>query len=459
MFAVLRPMPAMVRLWQGGIAVAIVVTTLAVANFVISPQRAVQSTMLGHDFLAFYTAGTFAREDRPQDLYDLDAVRAFEHQTARANQLELDDASFGPYWNPPFYAWLFAPLSAVPYRAGLGIWVSINAVSLLGAIALLCRLLPLDARDWKHLALVPLLLCTSMPCIMALSHGQSTCMSLLILCATVSLWRARRAFLAGLCAGLLCYKPQLAAILSVAIVFTLGWRSIIGLMLSAAGLLALGEWSMPGSTVAYLQQLPLNVRFMQDEHAYLWERHVTLKAFWRLLLQGRGAGEAAVVTTILTAASAIVIAAGLALAWYRSRCALPDNPWTDVTLADRRDRFISAIIVATPLLMPFYFDFDLLLLAVPAVLYAAEQIRANSATRLAQQPVSLAWIALFFWLYINPGMSAMTHFNATAAILMALSGQYIVRACRGASMSITAESDFITSSAAPALRPLVRKAA
>ena len=41
-----------------------------------------------------------------------------------------------------------------------------------------------------------------------------------------------------------------------------------------------------------------------------------------------------------------------------------------------RDRGIAAAIVCTPLLTPFYFDYDLLLLSVPAVLFAAEVLAA-----------------------------------------------------------------------------------
>src|SRR5207249_3660311 len=171
------------------------------------------------------------------------------------------------------------------------IWLGINAISLLAAIVLLCQMLPdstlKGARpDWRSAALVPLLICTSMPCIMALGHAQNTCVSLLILCATVTFWRQRRALMTGLCAGLLAYKPQLAAMLSIAIVATLGWRAMIGLFLSGGGLIGTGEWSMPGSLMNFLRQLPANLHFMQVEHEYLWERHVTLKALWRLLLQG-----------------------------------------------------------------------------------------------------------------------------------------------------------------------------
>ena len=48
---------------------------------------------------------------------------------------------------------------------------------------------------------------------------------------------------------------------------------------------------MPGALENYLHQLPVNVHAMQIERTYLWERHVTLKSFWRMLIHGREAGE------------------------------------------------------------------------------------------------------------------------------------------------------------------------
>ena len=68
------------RLWQGGIALLVVVLTFAIGNAFVSRDRAVTAQFLGHDFLAFYTAGTLAQA-RFDQLYDLDAVR---HAPARA---------------------------------------------------------------------------------------------------------------------------------------------------------------------------------------------------------------------------------------------------------------------------------------------------------------------------------------------------------------------------------------
>ena len=87
------------RLWLAGAGYALFITTLAVGNGFVAPERGVRLNMLGHDFLPFYTAGTLVREGRHRELYHLDAIRAAEHRIADMVDLPLgvyrsDDARF-----------------------------------------------------------------------------------------------------------------------------------------------------------------------------------------------------------------------------------------------------------------------------------------------------------------------------------------------------------------------------
>ena len=77
--------------------------------------------------------------------------------------------------------------------------------------------------------------------------------------------------------------------------------------------------------------------------------------------------------------------------------------------------------------MPFYFDYDLLLLAVPAVLAARG--------RDADGRVIAAWVALFAWLMVNPHVAALTRVNGTVVLLALLAGVTMARAMRGESTS------------------------
>jgi hypothetical protein len=401
------------RLWLTGGILAAFLLTLVIGNHFIAADKSVTRQMLGHDFLAFYTAGSFVRQGRAHELYNLDSVRDFEQATAKAAGLEVGK-SFGPWWNPPFYALIFEPLAALPYGTALDIWRWISVAAVIIAVALLTYQVGSASKlwQWKHAGLVPLLILISMPFVQAISHGQNTLISLLLLTLTTLAWRGERRFIAGLAGGLLFYKPQLGAVVAAAMVVDLGWASLGGLCVTGTILLATTLIALPGSLSDWLHQLPANIRWMQVDHAYLWERHVTLKAFWRLLLQGREAGEATLLTTALTCLSIGIIAAGLIASALRLR----RNDSVELRPL-HRDRLITATITAMPLLMPFYFDYDLLLLAVPLTLYAIERIAHPQHSQPADRRFTTAWTLLFAWLYFNPAIALHTHLSGTVILL------------------------------------------
>ena len=65
------------------------IATITISNIFSHSDNAVTGKMLGHDFMAFYTAGTFVREGRYQELYNLESVKNFQHALAKKNGLEV----------------------------------------------------------------------------------------------------------------------------------------------------------------------------------------------------------------------------------------------------------------------------------------------------------------------------------------------------------------------------------
>src|SRR3954470_10830520 len=128
--ALIKPARPRRRLWQGAIALALFIGTLGVGNFCVPAEKALDRKVLGQYFIAFYTAGTFAREGRFDDIYKLDVVRAFQHDVALREQIELGE-NFGPFWNPPFYAWMFAPLSHLSFYHAVLTWTAVSLLCLL----------------------------------------------------------------------------------------------------------------------------------------------------------------------------------------------------------------------------------------------------------------------------------------------------------------------------------------
>jgi len=85
-----------------------------------------------------------------------------------------------------------------------------------------------------------------------------------------------------------------------------------------------------------------------------------------------------------------------------------------------------------PLLMPFYFDYDLLLLSIPAVLFAGELLSRPVGAKLErmQRMLIASWIGLYAWLLINPPIARASGVNVTVILLSTVAALSIVRACR-----------------------------
>jgi hypothetical protein len=412
------------RLWVVGLGLLIFVGTCVVANFFVTADKQVTRKSAGHDFLAFYTAGTFVREGRVGDLYKVEEVRAFEQKIAKEEGLELA-TGFGPYWNPPVFAWVFVPLAGMSYAGAWWVWFGINVICAGCAIGVMCLMLRgsdtgrMPVLRWKVWGLVPLLVVTSMPFIMALGHGQNTCVSLLLLSGVVWFWRKGKGIEAGIICGMLVYKPQLAAVIAGMLMLTIGWRAIVGLGITGMILLGASALSMPGAMGDWSHRLPGLVAYMQVEHRYMWERHVTLKAFWRLLVQGYEVGNSRPLAVGLWVLSVAGLSFGMTFAVVRTMMEKAN-----------RDRLIAATIVAMPLLMPFYFDYDLLLMSVAVVLVASDRVQGSGfRVQRLDRGITIAWIVLFVWMFVNPFVTGRTHVNGTVIVLSSLATMLVIKAC------------------------------
>ena len=426
---ILRPdpdHPLRKRLWQAGLAVALVILVLAVHETIVRATDGSSRLALGQDFLPVYAAGTLVGAGRANQLYAIDDVARIERQVVSEANLEPLPV-YGPFLNPPFFAAAYVPLAALPYRAAAAAWLSINVLMLAGAVVLLCRMLPAGA-GWRAWGLVPLLIVLPMPFWQAMCHQQNTFLSLLLLSAVVTLWRAakqsnRKAFLAGVLTGLLFYKPQLGLIVAAALVVTLGWRALAGLCLTGAVLLAFTIWALPGALASYVRDLPPMLDWIQTRLAYNWGRQVTPLSFWRILLQGHGPGATAVLPWAMSLVTMLIAGAALVCAMFRFIRGKHANP----------DNLMATAISSMPLLMPYYMDYDLLLLSVPAVLLAAEWTNSPGKPASADRVLLGAWIVSFFALYPSAGLASHTRLNLAVPLIACVAGLSLARCLRRAS--------------------------
>jgi hypothetical protein len=224
---------------------------------------------------------------------------------------------------------------------------------------------------------------------------------------------------AGAVAGLLFFKPQLAAVLAFVLVIDVGWRAIVGLGITGALLLLTTLVILPGCLGDYFHRLPSILHWLQNELPYNWGRQVTFQSFWRLLIQGQVRGDTTAVVRLLTLLCSGLIGVAMIAACIRFRRESRD--------AKSRDRLIAAAIASMPVLMPYYMDYDLLLLAIPPVLLAAEWIRDPAGIRTIDRVLLFAWVVFGIESHFNPGIAGNSRFNPAVPILCCISLLHIAR--------------------------------
>ncbi|POR43062.1 hypothetical protein CRT23_09710 [Methylobacterium sp. V23] len=294
-----------------------------------TPRRNWQGDGLGVDFSQIWVAGRAALEGRAGEPYDLPV------------HLANLKAAFGPDCR---FAWHYPPVFLLP-AAALAVWEPQAAFWLwtalsVGVFAFAMRIAA-GHRDGAWIALAhPLVFCT-------LVYGQNGLFTAGFLTLGAA-WVDRRPWLAGLCFGLLCYKPHFAVLAPLLLLAT-GRRACLGaclatmLALVAASLAAFG----PAAWIGFLQTLgTTNQIILRDAGAGL---DINVSAFGAVRLAG-GAMAAA------WAFQGLVALAALALA-LRS--------WRGQTPAPLRS---AALLAAVPLLSPYVPVYDLAPL-VPATLF------------------------------------------------------------------------------------------
>jgi hypothetical protein len=404
---VLRPAPLAGRLWKLLFAIAVVFVTVAIANCFLPADRAISRGMFGHDFLAFYSAGKLVRDGRAAELYDLDAMTAVQQQIASSADLELS-STLAPYWNPPHVALLVSPLAEFSFGSALLLWTAFGVLCLVFTALMLAALVRESTTLKSHWLLVPAAMLLAPPTLQAFGHGQNTPLSLLLLTLTVLSWRAREPIWAGLCCSLLFYKPQLAAVIVVSLSLTLGWRVWVGMLVGGVPQLLLTVTRLPGSLSDYLQQLPRNLELVQFAQPYVWHRHSTLNGFFRFVFQGNAPGQTLLWITALSTTCALLIGVAIAYVWWRKRGEM-HNALTS-------DRFIALVILAMPLLMPFYFDYDLLLLIVPGILIGIERLESRDTSSTSRW-LTITGCVLFVWTMFNPPIAEAFGISLTVPLL------------------------------------------
>lgn len=170
------------------------------------------------DFAAFYTAAKLVT-DNPATLYDLTAQRSVQQPLALL-----------PYFYPPFFAFALAPLAWLSYSGAFVALTLLNLALLALSLMLLMKRLNLSRQQSTWLILAA---ACNYGVYYALLVGQTSFISLAILTVFAT---ATRPQTAGIAAGLLFFKPSLAAAPMLALIVK-NQRKAVGIALGLAGCL------------------------------------------------------------------------------------------------------------------------------------------------------------------------------------------------------------------------------
>ena len=344
----------------------------------------VRGNIAGPDFFSFYAAARLYVVKGGSAVYDLAQQRQFELQVATQ---QPDRFIVLPYFHPPYYTLLIAPLGFLSYREA---YFAMAAFNVLLAAALVVLLVRSSLSIHGRAAVVATAMIAGFfPLFVTILQGQSDLVVLLPLAAAYTAWARGRHGWAGIFSALALAKPQLLLLIPVLFIARRAWRAVAGFIAVVA---ALGIVSVAGfglaAVVDYLGsvgawaiggKLPTGGQLVYTDTAVYSLRNI-LEA-----LPGGGKAVALVILVLLLALVA------LSLSWR------PDKPRLDFALA----------VAASLVLSPHQNVHDLALMIIPgfavADLALAGQLRWPTA---AASVLGLAYAAINLTLTVSLWLAA-----------------------------------------------------
>jgi alpha-1,2-mannosyltransferase len=336
-----------------GIVIAFVLAALAsflmMRDTMLAPNRG-----FGGDFLAVYAAGTLAREGEPARAYDLASIVATERRV-------LPQATYTLIWPyPPVFQMVALPLASLPYAVAYALW----AVLLLAIYIFTWRYAfgGAGAAFWAAMSATGVYV--------NVMHGQNGLLNASLVGLSL-LTLQSRPLLAGLLLGVLCYKPQIGLPLGILLLATGQWRAVLGAALSVAALCA------ASAAVLGLDVWRAFIASSGATQAVLDNPTLPLGKLGTVFSLARLPGVPSMAAHILQGVVAIAALAIVIHAWRGE---------------GERIAKLALAAAMVPLVPPYLFDYDFVILVLPIGLLLADGFR-NGWLPWTRSILLLAWLA------------------------------------------------------------------
>jgi arabinofuranan 3-O-arabinosyltransferase len=339
-------------------------------HFLTDPQ----GRPIANDFVNVYAAGRLARDGDAAAAYDWTLHRAVE---VRAVGYDFD-GYYGWHYPPPAF-FFAAALATLPYLVAAIVWLITTLAAYVAAIGgILGRSGTLFALGFPA-------------AIWNVTAGQNGFLTAALIGGTLGLLE-RRPALAGICLGLLTYKPQFGLLFPFVLIADRQWLTIASAAITAVVLAAL-SWLAFGSASweAFVHWAPLSSHALIDEGALDWSRVQSVFA----LVRAHGGSEALAWT--VQAIVSLALAVGLIWLW-RSRA-----PY---------ELKAAALAAGALLATPYLFMYDLVVLAVAVAFLLRLALAREFLSRIEIAALIAAGALILIYPYVK------THVGLAAVVIV-----------------------------------------
>lgn len=317
---------------------------------------------LGTDFSDVYAAGQLVLQGAPEAAFD------------RGRHYRQEQAIFGsdtPFYGwhyPPFFLVIAAALAFLPYVPALLLW----QIATLSAYLLALRAL-LRAGPAPGLAKDPLwiIVALAFPAVFVnVGHGQNAFLTAALLAAGLALLD-RRAWIAGICFGLLAYKPQFAILIPIALAAGGYWRSFASAAATVVVLIAVTTVAFgPDIWPAFFASGHFSRTVVLEQGSTGFEKIQSVFAAVRLI------GGSIPVAYVFQGAATVAVAVVTALVWRSEASAALKG---------------AALCIGVLLATPYCLDYDMVVLA-PAIALAVSEGLAGTFKPGEKTALAALWL-------------------------------------------------------------------
>ncbi|MFB3903032.1 MAG: glycosyltransferase family 87 protein [Acidobacteriota bacterium] len=243
-----------------------------------------QVPLIRSDFASFFAAATILRSE-PSRLYDQDLQYEVQGRLGKSGYL--------PFAYPPLAALVFVPFSLLGFEPAYLAWLVASAMLLLLSLHVMVRGFRLSSSQADALLLFTLLF---FPVYAALVQGQLSLVILLLFTLFLTEERSPRA---GLWAGLVLIKPQLAPVPFLVLLLSRNWRGV-AVGLAAGSIQLLMSFALVG--LSGFRGLPAVLSEMANNEevlAWLPRMHNLRQISWFLGAQEAGYFVLALLTAVV----------------------------------------------------------------------------------------------------------------------------------------------------------------